>query len=225
MGASSGTPQGRFAFYDPRIPAPNPGDNWVSVTLNDGVLNDGGANVPVYDFNNPGGNDFHAFTNDDRFNYQPFNHLVTPNERLNFFLKGEYDLHDDLVFRLTATFNNRTSQNRAAPEPLFAGPGGGGGAVMESIVFHEDNIYNPFGISVGPDEIQDGFVTRRPIEAGPRIFDQNVDTYHVAGALEGQFEMNSSTWYWDAHASWSQNQANQRKTGCIQRPQGVDRCR
>ena len=215
MGASSGTPQGRFAFYDPRIPAPNPGDNWVSVTLNDGVLNDGGANVPVYDFNNPGGNDFHAFTNADRFNYQPFNHLMTPNERINFFLKGEYDVADNLLFRLTATFNNRTSQNRAAPEPLFAGPGGGGGAVMEAIVFHEDNIYNPFGIDIGPAEIQDGFVTRRPIEAGPRIFDQNVDTYHVAGALEGQFEAGGSTWYWDTHASWSQNQANQRKTGAF----------
>ena len=216
IGASSGTPQGRFAFYDPRIPDPEgDGSNWVSITLNDGVLNDGGANLPVYDFNNPTGNDFHAFALADRFNYQPYNHLMTPNERVNFFMKGEYDISDNVLFRLTATYNNRTSQNRAAPEPLFAGPGGGGGAVMESIVFDADNIYNPFGIDIGPAEIQDGFVTRRPLEAGPRVFDQNVDTYHVAGALEGQFEMNSSTWYWDAHASWSQNQANQRKTGAF----------
>jgi iron complex outermembrane receptor protein len=50
---------------------------------------------------------------------------MTPNERVNFFMKGEYDIADNLLFRLTATFNNRTSQNRAAPEPLFAGPGGG----------------------------------------------------------------------------------------------------
>jgi len=216
IGASSGTPQGRFAFYDPRIPDPlGDGSNFVSITLNDGVLNDGGANIPVYDFNNPTGNDFHGFALADRFNYQPFNHLMTPNERVNFFLKGEYDIADNLMFRLMATFNNRSSQNKAAPEPLFAGPGGGGGAVMENIIFHEDNIYNPFGISIGPNEIQDGFITRRPIEAGPRIFDQNVDTYYISGGLSGEFEANSSTWYWDVNASWSQNQANQRKAGAF----------
>lgn len=215
IGASSGTPQGRFAFYDPRIPAPNPGDNWVSITLNDGVLNDGGANIPLYDPANPTGGDFHAFTLDDRFNYQPYNHLITPNERVNIFVKGEYDLAENILFRLTAAFNNRQSQNKAAPEPLFAGPGGGGGAWMEAITFHEDNIYNPFGISLGPDEIQDGFITRRPLEAGPRVFDQNVDTWHVATTLQGEFEAMTSTWFWDAHLSWSQNQANQRKAGAF----------
>ena len=215
IGASSGTPQGRYAFYDPRIPAPEPGDNWVSVTLNDGVLNDGGANIPVYDFNNPGGGDFHDFALADRFNYQPYNHLITPNKRVNLFMKGEYDITDDVMLRVTAAFNNRESQNRAAPEPLFAGPGGGGGAWMEAIVFDADSPFNPFGIDLGPDEIQDGFITRRPIEAGPRVFNQNVDTWHIAATLDGSFEMGDSTWYWDVHSSWSQNQANQRKTGAF----------
>ena len=215
IGASSGTPQGRYAFYDPRIPAPEPGDNFVSITLNDGVLNDGDQNIPFYDFNNPGGGDFHGFALADRFNYQPFNHLVTPNERVNVFVKGEYDFTEEVMLRVTASFNNRQSQNKAAPEPLFAGPGGGGGAWMEAIVFDADNPYNPFGIDLGPAEIQDGFITRRPIEAGPRVFNQNVDTWHLAATLDGSFEMNDSTWYWDLHSSWSQNQANQRKTGAF----------
>lgn len=213
IGASSGTPQGRYAFYDPRIPAPNPGDNFVSLTLNDGVLNDGGANIPAYDPADPTGGDFHGFALADRFNYQPYNHLITPNERVNVFLKGEYDVTENILFRLTAAFNNRTSQNRAAPEPLFAGPGGGGGAWMENIIFHVNNPYNPFGVSLGPAEIQDGFITRRPLEAGPRVFDQNVDTWHVATGLQGDFQMNQSNWYWDVHASWSQNQATQTKHG------------
>ena len=215
IGASSGTPQGRYAFYDPRIPAPEPGDNFVSITLNDGVVNDGDQNIPVYDFNNPGSNDFHDFALADRFNYQPFNHLMTPNERVNVFIKGEYDITEETLLRITAAYNNRRSQNKAAPEPLFAGPGGGGGPWMEAIVFDADNPYNPFGIDLGPDEIQDGFITRRPLEAGPRVFNQNVDTWHVAATLEGSFEMTGSTWYWDLHSSWSQNQANQRKTGAF----------
>ena len=214
-GASSGTPQGRFAFYDPRIPAPEPGDNFVSITLNDGVLNDGGDNIPFYDVNDPTGGDFHAFALADRFNYQTFNHLVTPNERVNLFMKGEYDVTETTTFRLTAAFNNRKSQNKAAPEPLFAGPGGGSTPYMVNIVFHEDNPYNPFGISLGPDEIQDGFITRRPIEAGPRVFDQNVDTWHVAATLEGQLDLGGNNWYWDVHAAFAQNQANQRKQGAF----------
>jgi iron complex outermembrane receptor protein len=211
-GASSGTPQGRFAFYDPRRPA---GDEWVSITLNDGVLNDGGANIPVYDPLNPGSNDFHDFTLADRFNYQPYNHLVTPNERVNLFVKGEYDFSDTVTLRLTTAFNNRRSQNKAAPEPLFAGAGGGSTPYMVDMVFHEDNPYNPFGITIGPDDIQDGFITRRPIEAGPRVFDQNVDTWHVAATLDGEFNFGEKDWYWDVHTSWSQNQANQRKTGAF----------
>ncbi len=214
MGASSGTPQGRYIFYDPRIPVVNPGDNFVNIALNDNVLNDGMGNIPFYDFNNPASGDFHGFTNDDRFNYQPFNHLVTPNERINFFLKGSYDISESVRFSMMAMFNNRTSQNKAAPEPLFAGPGGGSGAVMENVVFHVDNPYTPFGISIGPAEIQDGFMTRRPIEAGPRVFNQNVDTYHVSGGFDGEFG-SDSTWFWDVYASWSQNQANQRKTGAF----------
>jgi hypothetical protein len=43
----------------------------------------------------------------DRFNYQPYNHLMTPNERVNFFMKGEYDIADNLLFRLTATWWRR----------------------------------------------------------------------------------------------------------------------
>jgi iron complex outermembrane receptor protein len=209
-GASSGTPQGRFAFYEPRN-----GDAWTSITLNDGVLNDGGANIPVYDPLNPNSGDFHDFALADRFNWQPYNHLVTPNERVNLFMKGEFDFSDNVTLRLTASFNNRKSQGQAAPEPLFAGAGGGGGAWMEAISFDVSNPYNPFGITIGPNEIQDGFVTRRPIEAGARIFDQNVDSWHVATTLDGKLELGSSDWYWDIHGSWSQNQASQRKQGAF----------
>jgi iron complex outermembrane receptor protein len=209
-GASSGTPQGRFAFYEPRN-----GDAWTSITLNDGVLNDGGLNIPVYDPLNPDSGDFHNFATADRFNYQPYNHLVTPNERVNLFMKGEFDFSENTTLRLTAAFNNRTSQNQAAPEPLFAGPGGGGGAWMEAISFDVSNPYNPFGITIGPNEIQDGFVTRRPLEAGPRVFDQNVDTWHVAAMLDGELNFGERDWYWDVHAAFAQNQANQRKQGAF----------
>ena len=82
--------------------------------------------------------------------------------------------------------------------------------------FHVRTIrYNPFGITIGPNEIQDGFVTRRPIEAGPRVFDQNVDTWHIAAMLDGELNFGDRNWYWDIHTTFAQNQANQRKQGAF----------
>ena len=86
---------------------------------------------------------------------------------------------------------------------------------MGNMVFHEDNPFNPFGITIGPDEIQDGFITRRPIEAGPRFFSQNVDTWHVGAGLDGELDFGDSSWYWDVQSSWAQNTANQSKTGAF----------
>ena len=81
-GCSSFTPQARLVF------GPNIGPNggFQDITLNDGVLNDGGANIPQWDPNDPtGGADFHAFSTADRFNYNGpgYNFLRTPNERNN----------------------------------------------------------------------------------------------------------------------------------------------
>ena len=49
---SSFTPQGRFIL--------GPNFDFASITLNDGVLNDGGANIPNFDPNNPASGDFHG---------------------------------------------------------------------------------------------------------------------------------------------------------------------
>ncbi len=100
---------GRFVFFDPAV-----GD-FVSVTPE--------TTNPVYTPGNGAGDDFHDFALEDRFNYQPYNHLVTPNERFNVFAKGEYDISDNVSFLGLGSFNNRKSQGRAAPVPLFFGAG------------------------------------------------------------------------------------------------------
>lgn len=49
---------------------------------------------PEWDPTDLEGSDFHAFALEDRFNYQPFNHLVTPNERFTVFGKAEHDVSE-----------------------------------------------------------------------------------------------------------------------------------
>jgi len=196
-GASSGTPSGRFVFVDPIL-------GTVSVTPIPGVTN------PTWDPTDPDNDGFMDFNfGRDAFNYQPFNHLVTPNERLSVFAKAEYDLTDNTTFTVLASYNNRKSQGRAAPVPLFFGPDSGSTPFMVNLVWDADQIYNPFGMDLGPDNFI--FAGRRPIEAGPRIFNQDVDTWYGSAGVDGKFEAAERTWYWDVTAIWSENNATQTK--------------
>lgn len=195
-GVSSGTPRGRYLFVDPIL-------GEVSVTPIPGVTN------PTWDPLDPDNDGFKPFELSDRFNYQPYNHLVTPNRRLSVFGKAEYDLTENTTFRMLASFNNRQSQGRAAPVPLFFGPDSGSTPYMVNLVWDADQIYNPFGIDLGPDSLI--FVGRRPIEAGPRIFNQDVDTWYVSAGLDGKFNAADRDWFWDITSIWSQNDATQTK--------------
>jgi iron complex outermembrane receptor protein len=195
-GISSGTPAGRFVFTDPIL-------GGVSVAPDAGVSN------PVWDPTDPDNDDFHGFGLADRFAYQPFNHLVTPNQRLNLFGKAEYDLTDTVMLRVLASFNNRKSQGRAAPVPLFFGPDSGSTFYMNNMFWPADHPYNPFGIDLGPDNVS--FFGRRPIEAGPRIFNQDVDTWYLSAGVDGRFTAGDRDMFWDVTAIWSENNATQTK--------------
>lgn len=200
LGASSGTPQGRFVFNN----------DFGSITPNDGA----GA-VPNFDPADPTGpnSDYHAFTLADRFNYSPYNKVMTPSERINIFAKAEYDITDTIKMTTTAAYNNRRSVSQAAPEPLFFGTDAGAGFWMDNIVVPEDHPYNPFGIELNPTTF--AFGGRRPIEAGPRVFTQNVDTWYVSNTIEGEVEFAGRNWYWDVNGTYSQSQANQVKEGAF----------
>ncbi len=204
-GGSSATPQGRFIFFDPRV------GEVFSITLNDGVLNDG-VTKPVFDPNDLANSDFHPFTTADRFNFQPFNLLLTPNKRVNIFGKAEVDLADNITFRGVAAYNNRRSVNQAAPVPLFLGSDAGSGFFLDNVFIPADHPFNPFGIDLngGGDDPNLILLARRPIEAGPRIFRQNVDTWLLSGTVEGEVNLAERPVYWDVNVTWAQNNAVQR---------------
>jgi iron complex outermembrane receptor protein len=217
FGVSSGAVMGRYRFCQPPFTTCNPNDanGFFSVAPND-------ASGLAWDPSDPNnldpeaadGDDFHVFSLDDRFNYQPYNHLVTPNERINVFAKGQYDLSDNVRFNALASFNNRKSQGRAAPVPLFWGPGGGSTFYMTNFVWPANHPYNPFGVDLIGNTDGTGnvdFIARRPTEAGPRIFNQDVDTWYLSGGFDGDFSFGDRTYFWDVTAIRSENNAKQTK--------------
>src|SRR5690606_19235752 len=209
VGGSGFTPQGRFIFLDPRGDVDGNGEpDVLDLTLNNGVVNDG-VTRPVFDPNNPTGGDFHAFGTADRFNYRPYNYLVTPNRRVNLFGKAEYDISDSVDLRFTAAYTNRRSDNRAAPNPLPMGSDAGAGFYLDNVFIPADQRYNPFGIDLdGTSNLIT--IARRPLEAGPRIFEQDVDSYMVSATLSGELELASRAMFWDVSLNWGRNNASQR---------------
>ncbi len=200
---SSAVPAGRFIFSDPG-----------TGTVYDLVPNAGVTN-PVFDGAQTGctrTDDFHCFTSNDRFNFAQFNLLVTPNKRKSMFSRLQYQLAPELNWHIKLLYNNRQSANRAAPEPFFLGTLVPTNFWADNLTISASNPHNPFGYDlVGGDNLL--LIGRRPIEGGPRVFEQDVDTFYLATGLEGSFALGDRAMFWDANMVHSTNQASQTNFG------------
>ncbi|MFD0740294.1 TonB-dependent receptor plug domain-containing protein [Lysobacter koreensis] len=203
---STRVPGGRFRFVDPR----NGGQydlttdpTLTNPTYTPGLPNcAGGADRP---------DGFRCFSGArDAFNYAQFNLAQTPSERAGVFGQFRFDLSDNLNWYARALFNRRDSLNQAAPEPIDIGPGSGT-AFASNAVIPVNQPFNPFGIQLDPSNIRT--IRRRPIEGGPRLFSQQVDTAYFGTGLEGTFDVGSRGWFWDANLAHSTNEAEQENRG------------
>lgn len=202
---SSGTPQGRFIFI-PDTPV-SIADTCAPVCS---VVTDPGfSGVPNFP------DDYHKFGASDRFNYAPYNLALTPNQRKSIFTSLNYALNNEINWFTTALFNNRYSTNQAAPDPIFIGADSGGGAFATSVSIPQNHPFNPFGQDLCSTEQAFGpgtcpavnffLGTRRPIENGPRIFHQDVDTFYYSTGLDGIW----GDYDWSVNYFYSSNKAVQ----------------
>ena len=207
-GCSSGTPLGRFIVYppvDPRedltlIQALSPGD------------------IPTIA-------DFRAWAgNSDRFNFAPYNFILTPLKRYGGFINASQELGPDMNLSAKLVFNRRDSKNQAAPLPLFIGPDSGNNNLLDFISISGENIYNPFGdlnsgfnldgtASATPANY--AFIGRRLVEGGPRRYNQRVDTFYGTVTLDGKFPALGGDWYWDVNGIYGRNKAKQTVLGNV----------
>jgi iron complex outermembrane receptor protein len=222
-GCSGFTPQGRtilgsaFGLFrngilDPTCTVDDPACGIADIGLNDGALNDGDQNIPVWDPNDLNGGDFHPFVTGDRFNFNGpgFNFLRTPNERVNVYANVRHDIAPNVTLFARASYTNRSSETKGAPEPLCVGDGCGN-RINDNMVISALNPFNPFGVDLS---VADGTlvnVLRRPLESGGRLFFQDVNTYMITAGLEGTFEAGDRNFYWDLTAGYGDNRGFQEK--------------
>jgi iron complex outermembrane receptor protein len=199
---SSGTPLGRFIV------------DGQDLTLKAPVIGRSPTLADYRDFQSPG----------DRFNFAPYNYILTPLERFGAFAEVKQELGSNINFSAKALWNRRKSKNQAAPLPLFVGPAAGNGNLLDRISIDASNPYNPFGelnSGLNLDNTPNGeaatydFIGRRIVEGGPRRYFQTVDTTYGTATLDGHFQLASHDWYWDINGLYGRNKAKQTVFGNI----------
>ena len=138
-GGSSGTPQGRFAYGEIQ--------NFFSVgdcgnfTVNEGTTGSDGTTTSVATTASANSN-FRCWSSpDDRFNYNPYNYIETPNVRKSVNAYGNYEIFDGVNAEFNVLYLNRTSEQLLAPTPLFYGFSANEG-------ISATQRYNPFGVEL-----------------------------------------------------------------------------
>lgn len=209
------TPQGRFILV-PTFATP-PGLCPPTIDLN----GDGVPDVPLCDLTSapntpvagngspafPGG--FVRYTDDQSYNGQGDNLVLTPNKRKSLFASTRYALTENISWYAKGLYNARESVNQAAPNSIVIGPEAPGNGIADGTHVSRLNPFNPFGVDLvaGANMFA---IARRPVEGGPRIFEQSVDTSYLGTGLEGSFVARDRDFFWDVNYINSENKAEQR---------------
>lgn len=133
----------------------------------------------------------------DRFNFNPFEDLLQDSERVSAFAQGRFSVMPTLDLFVEAAWQQRDSDTQLAPLPFFT-------TREEGVDVTADNVFNPFG-----ERLTD--VRRRFVEAGPRRFVQDTETWRAVLGAEGLL----GGWYWDASLTRARHTIEQFQTGDI----------
>ena len=109
---------------------------------------------------------YHHFGTADRFNFAPYNLLLTPQERTSFFGQFDYKIADNVDWYAKGLYNTRKSVNQ--------GSAGTRSSSARAFCFLIDrcynvgvdttNPYNPFGFTLDPEQPGTSASGRRPVE-------------------------------------------------------------
>jgi iron complex outermembrane recepter protein len=86
---------------------------------------------------------FRCYTPGDAYNYQPFNLIMTPQERGSIFANYEYDVNDAVQIYAELLYSRTQSGFQIAPLPFDA--------LADDVVISGDSYYNPFKFDTDGD--------------------------------------------------------------------------
>jgi hypothetical protein len=153
--------------------------------------------------------DFRCFTPGDAYNYQPFNLLMTPQERGSLFTQINYDVNDYVTIYGEALYTHTTSGFQIASLPFDA--------VADDTVISANSIYNPFGYDFGGVSGANPAFRMRMEALGTRRSDVSTNDSLVNAGLRGKlFE---TDWEWDTNFAFGHKEQEQNIDGYLLKSQ------
>jgi len=200
---SSSTPQGRLTLPSTTV-LPNGQTAGDLYGCDDGAGNtrltriDGAAGTSL--------SDYRCYTSADAFDYQPYNLVMTPQERTSLFLDAAYNVNDAVEVFTSVLHSYTTSGFTIAPLPMVANNDG-----------FATSADNPFGISFGSTGAGGATGTNfqtRIAGLSPRQSHVSTTLDQVTGGARGA--LGQTSWNWDAAVTYQRNQVNTAVEGYIQ---------
>lgn len=194
-GGSSRVPNGRFyvpanSGLPPNVAA------CASVTRAEGAA---GTNLAT---------DYRCYAPTDAYNYQPFNLIMTPQERGSIFANYEYDVNEAVQLYTEVLYSRTSSGFQIAPLPFDA--------LADDVVISADSYYNPFGYDFGGATTGNPNLTVRLEALGNRTSktasDSKVAKMGVRGPLMG------SEWNYDFMVGYSRLDQTASVSGYLYQP-------
>ncbi|WKE64446.1 TonB-dependent receptor [Gallaecimonas kandeliae] len=120
-----------------------------------------------------------------RYNYVPFQYLYTPQKRASLFGSGHYELTDDTQLFTEFFHTKRMSSQQLAPSPV------------SGVEITVNDPSTPF-------DGQKVEYARRMTDAGPRGYEQTVDTTRFVLGAQGSLDIHNGL-DWDLSYTWGRN--------------------
>jgi len=189
LGGSSRVPTGRFYVPNPPpagFPAALECRNAQGVPGS--LTRVAGASGATLDTAN-----YRCYTGGDAYNYQPFNLIMTPQERGSLFANYEYDINEAVQLYTEVLYSRTSSGFQIAPLPFDA--------LADDVVISAQSYYNPYGYSFGGQGTGNPNLTVRMEVLGNRFSktssDSKVAKAGIRGALFG------TEWNYDLMVGYS----------------------
>ena len=197
-GGSSRVPTGRF--YLPTTPPGNVPAELAGCASLTRIAGASGATLDTANYRCYVGSQ-------DAYNYQPFNLIMTPQERGSVFADFSYNVNDSVELYAELLYSRTSSGFQIAPLPFDS--------QADDVIISADSYYNPFGYDFGGQAGNPNLTVR--LEAlGNRRSSTSSDSKVVKTGLRGA--LFGSEWNYDAMVGYSRLDQNNSVSGYLYQP-------
>ncbi|MGI2056811.1 TonB-dependent receptor plug domain-containing protein [Shewanella baltica] len=128
----------------------------------------------------------------------------TPSKRYSLFANMTQELGNDIVFSGDVVYTKRKSDQQLAPQPADIMLNVCGGVSGLPCITLDDAMING---GIEADETGRVNYRRRTNDVGPRVYEQDTDTYRVSGDLAGTLDIHTGM-NWDVSYTYGKNKAS-----------------